>query len=70
MCYGNNNQILKVFLDNIIKNYHEEINVSTIVINGYFDSNEESLLKEMCNNLNIKTKAGYDNYKKALDNYF
>ena len=70
ICYGNNNQILKVFIDNAIKNYSEQINISTIVINGYFDSNEESLLKEICNNLNIKTKAGYDNYKKALDNFF
>ena len=70
ICYGNNNQILKVFLDNAIKNYQEEINISTIMINGYFDSNEESLLKEICNSLNIKSKAGYDNYKKALDNFF
>ena len=70
ICYGNNNQILKVFLDNAIKNYQEEMDISTIVINGYFDSNEESLLKEICNYLNIKTRAGYDNYKKALDNYF
>ena len=70
ICYGNNSQILKVFLDNAIKNYQEEINISTISINGYFDSNEESLLKEICNNLNIKSKAGYDNYRKALDNFF
>jgi hypothetical protein len=70
ICYGNNNQILKVFIDNAIKNYSEQISISTIVINGYFDSNEESLLKEICNNLNIKSKAGYDNYKKALDNFF
>ena len=70
ICYGNNNQILKVFIDNQIKNYSEQLNISTIVINGYFDSNEESLLKEICNNLNIKSKAGYDNYRKALDNFF
>ena len=70
ICYGNNNQILKVFLDNAIKNYQDEINISTISINGYFDSNEESLLKEICNNLNVKSKAGYDNYRKALDNFF
>ena len=70
ICYGNNCQVLKVFLDNAIKNYAEEINISKIVINGYFDSNEETLLKEICNNLNIKSKAGYDNYKKALDNFF
>ena len=70
ICYGNNNQILKVFLDNAIKNYQEEVNISTIMINGYFDSNEESLLKEICNSLNIKSRAGYDNYKKALDHFF
>ena len=69
ICYGNNNQILKVFIDNAIKNYQDEINISTISINGYFDSNEESLLKEICNNLNIKSRAGYDNYRKALDNF-
>ncbi len=70
ICYGNNSQILKVFLDNTIKNYQEEIDISTISINGYFDSNEEFLLKEICNNLKIDSKAGYDNYKKALDNFF
>ena len=70
ICYGNNNQILKVFLDKAIENYQEEIKISRIVINGYFDSNEESLLKEICNSLDIKTVAGYDNYKKALDNFF
>ena len=70
ICYGNNNQILKVFIDNVIKNYQDEINISTISINGYFDSNEESLLKEICNNLGVKSKAGYDNYRKALDNFF
>ena len=70
ICYGNNCQILKVFINNAIKNYQEDITISTISINGYFDSNEESLLKEICNNLNIKSKAGYDNYRKALDNFF
>ena len=70
ICYGNNSQILKVFIDNAIKNYQEEINISTILINGYFDSNEESLLKEICQGLNIQSKAGYDNYRKALDNFF
>ena len=70
ICYGNNNQILKVFLDNAIKNYSEELNITKIEINGYFDTNEESLLKDICNKLNIKSKAGYDNYKKALDNFF
>ena len=70
ICYGNNNQILKVFLDRAIKNYEEEITIKKIEINGYFDTNEETLLKEICNSLNIKSKAGYDNYKKALDNFF
>ena len=70
ICYGNNNQILKVFLDKAIDNYQDEIKISKIIINGYFDSNEETLLKEICNNLGIKTMAGYDNYKKALDNFF
>jgi len=70
ICYGNNNQILKVFLDKAIENYQEEIKISRIVINGYFDSNEESLLKEICNSLDIKSVAGYDNYKKELDKFF
>ena len=70
ICYGNNNQILKVFLNRAIKNYEEEINIKKIEINGYFDTNEETLLKEICFNLDIKSKAGYDNYKKALDNFF
>jgi len=70
ICYGNNNQILKVFLDRAIKNYEEEITIKKIEINGYFDTNEETLLKEICNSLNIKSKAGYDNYKKSLDDFF
>ena len=70
ICYGNNNQILKVFIDRAIKNYSDEINISKIEINGYFDTNEESLLKDICINLNLESKAGYDNYKKALDNFF
>ena len=70
ICYGNNNQILKVFLNRAITNYEEEINIKKIEINGYFDTNEETLLKEICFSLNIKSKAGYDNYKKALDNFF
>ena len=70
ICYGNNNQILKVFIDRAVENYSEEINISKIEINGYFDTNEESLLKEICNKLNIESKAGYDNYKKALDHFF
>ena len=70
ICYGNNNQILKVFLDRAIKNYEDEITIKKIEINGYFDTNEETLLKEICNSLNLKPKAGYDNYKKALDNFF
>jgi hypothetical protein len=70
ICYGNNNQILKVFIDNQIKNYSEEIDIIKIEINGYFDTNEETLLKDICNHLNLSVKAGYDNYRKALDKYF
>jgi hypothetical protein len=70
ICYGNNNQVLKVFLDNAIKHYSEEIDIKKIEINGYFDTNEEVLLKEICHSLELHTKAGYDNYKKELDNYF
>ena len=70
ICYGNNNQILKVFIDNQIKNYSEELSIIKIEINGYFDTNEETLLKDICNHLNISVKAGYDNYRKALDKFF
>ena len=70
ICYGNNNQILKVFIDNQIKNYSEEIHIIKIEINGYFDTNEETLLKDICNHLNLSVKAGYDNYRKALDKFF
>ena len=70
ICYGNNNQILKVFLDKAIENFSEELTITKIELNGYFDTNEETLLKEICIKLNIKTKAGYDNYKKALDSFF
>jgi hypothetical protein len=59
-----------VFLDNAIKHYSEEIDIKKIEINGYFDTNEEVLLKEICHSLELHTKAGYDNYKKELDNYF
>ena len=34
ICYGNNNQILKVFLDNAISNYSSEINITKIELNG------------------------------------
>ena len=61
---------MKVFLDNAIKHYSEEIDIKKIEINGYFDTNEEVLLKEICHSLELHTKAGYDNYKKELDNYF
>ena len=70
ICYGNNNQILKVFIDKAIKNFSLEINIKKIEINGYFDTNEETLLKDIRDSLGIESKAGYDNYKKALDNYF
>ena len=69
ICYGNNNQILKVFIDKAIKNYSSEILITKIEINGYFDTNEETLLKEICLDLNIESKAGYDNYRKALDKF-
>ena len=70
ICYGNNNQVLKVFIDNQINNYSLEINIIKIEINGYFDTNEETLLKDICNHLNLSVKAGYDNYRKALDKFF
>ena len=70
ICYGNNNQILKVFLDNAISIYSSEINITKIELNGYFDTKEEVLLKDICDKLKIETNAGYDNYKKALDYYF
>ena len=70
ICYGNNNQILKVFIDNQINNYSEELSIIKIEINGYFDTNEETLLKDICNRLEISVKAGYDNYRKALDKFF
>ena len=70
ICYGNNNQILKVFLNRAIVNYSEQIDIRKIELNGYFDTNEETLLKDICENLKLKSKAGYDNYKKSLDDFF
>ena len=70
ICYGNNNQVLKVFLDKAMENYGDELNFVKIQINGYFDTNEETLLKDICAKLGISSKAGYNNYKKELDNYF
>ena len=70
ICYGNNNQVLKVILDNAIKIKLKDINIKRINLNGYFDSNEELLLKEICTNLKIKSSNGYSNYKKSLENYF
>lgn len=70
ICYGNNNHVLKVILDNAIKTKLKEMNIKRININGYFDSNEELLLKEICTNLKIKSIGGYSNYKKSLESYF
>ena len=70
ICYGNNNHVLKVILDNAIKTKLNDMNIKRISINGYFDSNEELLLKEICTNLKIKSSGGYSNYKKSLELFF
>ena len=70
ICYGNNNQVLKIFLDNAINNNLKDINIKKFVINGYFDTNEEILLKEICNCLGFKASGGFSHYKKTLENYF
>ena len=70
ICYGNNNHVLKVILDNAIKTKLKDMNIKRININGYFDSNEELLLKEICTNLKIKSSGGYSNYKKSLELFF
>ena len=72
ICYGNNNQVLKIFLDNAINNnnFIKDINIKKIVINGYFDTDEELLLKEICNCLGFKTSGGFSYLKKTLENYF
>ena len=70
ICYGNNNQVLKVILDNAIKTKLKDMNIKRINLNGNFDSNEDLLLKEICTYLKIKSAAGYSNYMKTLENYF
>ena len=70
ICYGNNNQVLKVILDNAIRTKLKDMNIKKININGYFASNDESIMKEICTNLKIKSDSGYSNYKKSLENYF
>lgn len=70
ICYGNNNQVLKVFLDKYIENTKEENKYIKININGYFDTNEEVLLKEICNKLNIDCQSGLAYYKEALNDFF
>ena len=69
ICYGNNNQVLKVILDNAIKTKLKDMNIKRIILNGYFGSNEELLLKEICKNLKIKSVGGYTNYKKSLESF-
>lgn len=72
LCYGNNNYVLKIFLNQILEQKHEEDNLlyTTISLNGYIHTTEDYALKKICQSLNIKPKrAGFDNYQKDLEYY-
>lgn len=73
LSYGNNNFVLKVFLDEILsqKQKLKELTYTTIKFNGYIHTTEDYVLKTLCTKLNISPeRCGFDNYQKALENFF
>lgn len=72
LSYGNNNYVLKVFLDELLKKKANlnDISYTTITFNGYIHTTEENVLKTLCNKLNIQSRSGFDSYQKELQAHF
>ena len=68
LSYGNNNYVLKVFLDEILQQKAKcnDISYTTITFNGYIHTTEDYVLKTLCNKLNIYSRSGFDSYQKEL----
>ena len=70
LSYGNNNYIVKIFLEHYLENEFNGKYIS-FTFNGFVHTTEEYVLKKICQKLNIEfEKAGFENYQKAIDNYF
>ena len=70
LSYGNNNYIVKIFLEHYLENEFNGKYIS-FTFNGFVHTTEEYVLKKICQKLNIEFgKAGFENYQKAIDNYF
>lgn len=73
LSYGNNNYVLKVFLDDILAKQQKlkKITYNTIKFNGYIHTTEEYVLKTLCHKLGVSTtRAGFDNLQRALETHF
>ena len=72
LSYGNNNYVLKVFLDEILQQKAKcnDISYTTITFNGYIHTTEDYVLKTLCNKLNIYSRSGFDSYQKELQAHF
>ena len=70
LSYGNNNYVLKIFLEHyLVKDYKG--NYIILNFDGYIHTTEDYVLKAICQRLNIEfEKAGFENYQKAIENYF
>ena len=70
LSYGNNNYVLKIFLEHyLVKEYKG--NYIILNFDGYIHTTEDYVLKAICQRLNIEfEKAGFENYQKEIENYF
>lgn len=71
LSYGNNNNVLKVFLNEILsqKEKINDLSYTTITFNGYIHTTEDYVLKTLCNRLDVPSRSGFDNYQKVLEEY-
>ena len=70
LSYGNNNYIVKIFLEHYLEKDYKRKYIS-FTFNGFVHTTEEYVLKKICQKLNIEfEKAGFENYQKAIENYF
>ena len=70
LSYGNNNYVVKIFLENYLEKEYIGKYIS-LSFNGFVNTTEEYVLRKICQKLNIEyEKAGFENYQKAIENYF